>query len=452
MIEVSCPHCGFELRIKPKYAGQEGKCVQCNGRLRVPKAGEAQIAVPVSKAAKASESSKTPAAGPPPPPMNRELRTAAGAPKSGPPVESTALADLRDSSQGRAPAKKAPPPVSTALSDLHEANDAEPAEEFADRMYGPARPRSGGQLWILIVGLAVGLPFVLFTIFAVGVAVFRGSSMQITQDGAAARPAGSIPAAAVPRPPVGPAPSPRGQQIPAYAATGLPTYPGVVFTAAPHDENPMYAKMSAIDPSTMQTFRAVTSEDNEEISKSFYLQLEAQNWTISESGMGNQANREIYIVASKGGQTLAYYTVAAGEGAAVYITLAGAAAGNGSETAESGERMDAIPIHEFPHFPGLELAPGTTLPAYTGPGGQAPDYQAAYEGTVAATVTNVSEFYKDALDGDRWGWTEFTQADEPNQPFFVKGGHGDFRYVLEGKPVARGTQVVLAFVQPGTPF
>lgn len=451
MIEVSCPHCGFELRIKPKYAGLEGKCMECKGRLRVPRADEPQVAIAVAKKAKDLKPSEVPAAVPPPP-MNRELRTESSAPKSAPPIDSTTLADLGAPAAPHAPAKPPAPPASTSLDDLQKVDDAELLHEGAVDLSSAERPRSGGQLWILIAALVIGVPFVLFTIFAVGTAVFRDSSPQVVQDGVVTPPTESSPAAVGPRPPIGPAPGPRSRQTPAYAATGLPTYPGLVFSTAPHTENPLYAKLNAIDPSTMQTFRAVTAEDNEEVSKSFYLQLEAQNWSIADSGMGDQANKEIYIIGSKNGQTLAYYTVAVGEGAAVYVTLAGAAPGDGPEVSEPSEQMVAIPLDQFPHYPGLELAPGSALPSYVTPMGDPPNYQAAFEGTVAATFPNVMEFYRDALEGGRWDRTSFTEADEPEQRFLVKGGHGDFRYVMEGKPTTRGTHVVLAFVQPGTPW
>lgn len=37
MIEYECPHCGHNLSIPEKYAGQAGKCNYCNERLVVPK-------------------------------------------------------------------------------------------------------------------------------------------------------------------------------------------------------------------------------------------------------------------------------------------------------------------------------------------------------------------------------------------------------------------------------
>jgi hypothetical protein len=453
MIEVNCPHCGFMLRIKPKYAGLKGKCIQCKGRLQVPGPGEPQVATALPKRAKDIAAEELPAGEPSaPPPMQRELPTASKTPKPVPPVESTALADLKEPSGPKAPAKPAPLPVSTSLDDLHKADDAELLEDGAGDVPLPARPRSGGQLWVLVAGLVVGVPFVLLTIFVVGNSVFPSGSTPVTHDGVADAPrvpeAPASPLMGV-RPAAGNTSGPRSRQTPAYAATGLPTYPGLVFTAAPNSDNPLFATMNAAGPPVAQTFQAFTTEDSEEISKTFYLQLEAQNWTITNSGMGEQANKEVFIYASKGGQNLAYYTVVRGQGAAVYVTLAGAQTASGTESAAE---MVAIPLHEFPHYPGLTLAPGSALPSYTSPTGETPEYQAAFEGTVAATVAGVSEFYKDALDGDRWGWTNFSHAEGPDQPFVAKGGRGNLRYVLEGKSVARGTHVVLAFVQPGTPF
>lgn len=36
MLSLNCPHCGANLQIPEKYAGQTGVCVKCNGKLSVP--------------------------------------------------------------------------------------------------------------------------------------------------------------------------------------------------------------------------------------------------------------------------------------------------------------------------------------------------------------------------------------------------------------------------------
>ena len=36
MIEMDCPHCNHPLRIGDQYAGQNGKCKHCNGKIAVP--------------------------------------------------------------------------------------------------------------------------------------------------------------------------------------------------------------------------------------------------------------------------------------------------------------------------------------------------------------------------------------------------------------------------------
>ncbi len=37
-IEMLCPHCGHQLRIPDRFAGQKGGCVHCKGRFTVPDA------------------------------------------------------------------------------------------------------------------------------------------------------------------------------------------------------------------------------------------------------------------------------------------------------------------------------------------------------------------------------------------------------------------------------
>jgi len=47
MIEHNCPHCGKQLVIEDRYAGQSGKCVHCQGVMQVPKcstAGQSKVA------------------------------------------------------------------------------------------------------------------------------------------------------------------------------------------------------------------------------------------------------------------------------------------------------------------------------------------------------------------------------------------------------------------------
>ena len=36
MISLECPHCGHQMNIDDKYAGQEGKCANCKGDIIVP--------------------------------------------------------------------------------------------------------------------------------------------------------------------------------------------------------------------------------------------------------------------------------------------------------------------------------------------------------------------------------------------------------------------------------
>jgi hypothetical protein len=432
MIEINCPHCGFALSIKPKYAGREGKCAQCNGRLRVPELAPQE------------------------PPLQRELPTPSPR-RQVVPIESTALADL-DEKTSRIVANSAPPPVSTALDELHRVDEEwqDPAE--IKRLLEDAPPRAKGRFLKTAAAVVVGVPFLAFTLFAIVTAMNRdrvppiesesSDSPAVSETAAAETPAPST--ALRPPRPLGPAPTRGTQSNSAYAATGLPTYPGLQFSAAPNQENPLFSTLTGVDPAAARTFRAVTSEGYEEVSTAFYQQFEAQRWSISNSGYGNQANKEVFIVAQKGPQTLAYCTVARGEFAAVYITIVGSPGTAASASSPSDGPMVAIPLSEFPHCPGLEMAGTSTVPAYTMATGSKPNYQAVFEGVVASTYADVAAFYKDALEGeDRWASTSFSETD---QAFMAKGGRGDFRYVLEGKPVTRGTHVVLGFVQPGTPF
>ncbi len=427
MIEINCPHCGFTLRIKPKYAGREGKCAKCNGRLTVP--------------------ALTPAE----PPLQRELPTPKPRHRAEP-VESTALADLDDAPPPK-PARPAPAPVSTSLDDLdREESDWQDPAEIENLLQEPPAKKRRPVIGIL-VAVVLGIPFLVFTLYAMVNAIGGGGGSTTVEPASA----GTVAAQDAPAPqvalrppqPLGPAPSRGTQSNTGYAATGLPTYPGLQFAPAQNQQNPMFSTLTGIDPASARTFRAVTPEGYEAVSTAFYQQFEAQGWTITSSGYGNQANKEVFIVAQKQNQTLAYCTVAHTGGTAVFITIAGTPASFAS-SAPSDAPMVAIPLHEFPHFPGLEFAGTSTLPEYTMPTGGKPNYQAAYEGVVTATFADVSAFYKDALETEgRWASTSFTESDGK---FTAKGGRGDFRYVLEGKPVTRGTHLVLAFVQPGTPF
>lgn len=431
MIEINCPHCGFALRIKSKYAGREGKCAKCNGRLRVPELASVE------------------------PPLQRELPT----PKprhQAVPAESTALADLQDAPPPK-PARPAPAPVSTSLDELHRADDdwQDPAE--VENLLREPPPRSKGRFVGIALVTAIGVVFLAFTLFALVNALGGGeastASVESADSAATDAAAQQVPAqltALRPPRPLGPPPTGGNLAGTSYAATGLPTYPGLQFASASNQENPMFSTLTGIDPASCRTFRAVTTDGFEEVSTAFYQQFEAQGWTIANSGYGNQANNEVFILAQKGNQSLAYCTMAHSSGTAVFITLAGAPGVPATAGPSAETPMVAIPINEFPHYPGLEFAGTSALPAYTMPTGNKPNYQAAFEGVVMATYADVSVFYKDALESEgRWASTSFTDSDEG---FMAKGGRGDFRYVLEGKPVTRGTHLVLAFVQPGTPF
>lgn len=42
VIELQCPHCGHQLRIKPQFAGKRGRCKRCRGHIFVPSDAPAQ--------------------------------------------------------------------------------------------------------------------------------------------------------------------------------------------------------------------------------------------------------------------------------------------------------------------------------------------------------------------------------------------------------------------------
>lgn len=42
-IEMLCPHCGHQLRIPDRFAGQKGGCIHCKGRFTVPDAPDVDI-------------------------------------------------------------------------------------------------------------------------------------------------------------------------------------------------------------------------------------------------------------------------------------------------------------------------------------------------------------------------------------------------------------------------
>ncbi len=468
MIEINCPHCGFALRIKPKYAGREGKCAKCNGRLRVPDLEPAvettprEISVtptppglaPVSTSLEDLQEDNLP------PVVDRApAATVAGIPKRDddgprPEFESTALDDLdkvenwQDEWEGAE--SREPRPAGARLTVWYWvlAVVAAPVALVWGLVLPRKHPKKMTAILAPIVILVAG-GFLAFTVFAVvGTAFHDDDSASAAASAVTPQVAssGAVPAASEPgRPHQG---APAVQRVSVYEATGLPTYPGLTFRPVSPSENPAYVSLGVADPSTTQTFCAMTNVNNDEICKSFFQQFEAQNWTITDSGYREEAHATVFILGEKNGEKLAYCTAVTREGLAVYITLA-----RGEQSAATTEGATATaPIDEFPHYPGLTLTATSSVPDYVGPTGRKPYYQSAFDGTVMATLTDVAEFYKDALDGGRWSWNDFSQPDEPNPHFLAKGGRGDFRYVLQGKPVARGTHVVLGFVQPGTPF
>ncbi len=45
-IEMICPHCGHQLRIPERFAGQKAGCIHCKGRFQVPDAPIAVDSIP----------------------------------------------------------------------------------------------------------------------------------------------------------------------------------------------------------------------------------------------------------------------------------------------------------------------------------------------------------------------------------------------------------------------
>lgn len=100
MIEMECPHCGHQLRIRSKYAGKQGQCKHCQGFVDVPNTYAAEV----------EEEARRAAAELPTTPINRPAK----------PEKGTALADLMadGAPAAESPIEKPPREESTALDDL----------------------------------------------------------------------------------------------------------------------------------------------------------------------------------------------------------------------------------------------------------------------------------------------------------------------------------------------
>lgn len=384
MIEMPCPHCGYHLRIKEKYAGREGRCEKCNGPIRVPEAGGSSHPSEPRLGMKA----------PPPPPGGG----------------STALENLQVNDNWEPP----------------------PAVAGVDTAASPQHSRVGCLYWLLVVFFTPGaliwgivLPkdhpqkaaaiiipifiMVLVPVIAlliVGAGYFATKQLASEDGGGIVSDSGAL--AITPaqlQVEVSPsaystleANNPRGQEnaltwrssdpeiakvvgnpqsamvygmspgtatITAegimsgeqatatvtvvaataeettaaastnvadlgttasaeYAATGLPPYPGMEFDAAPHKENAMYPSLGVTDASVVSTFKGLTSGDYEAISTHFYEHLTANGWTITTTGYGNPDNGEFFMYAQRGGERVGYATKAENGQVAVYLSLADA--------------------------------------------------------------------------------------------------------------------------------
>ncbi len=377
MIELTCPHCGHQLRIQSKYAGREGKCKHCQGPILVP--STASLAVP---------SEDLPGATSPPPPMPGG-------------VGSTALDDLNVDANWQPPARVAG--VEATPQETHSRVGCwywllvvffTPGALIWGILLPKGHPQRTAAIVIPIL-IMVLVPVAALAIFGAGLLALNQvttiesdagdlaitpSNLQIevsrsdysklqannpagqenavtwrSSDPEIAKVVGNAQSAIV----YGMAPGTAtiaaegimsGEQatatvtvVPAqstgdsaaedsgesgvtttveFVSTGLPSYPGMEFETAPHADNAMYPSLGVSDPSALKTFKGLTSDDYETVSTHFYEHLKVQGWAILNSGYGDPNKQEFYMFAQRGNERLGYATGAENGRVAVYMTLA----------------------------------------------------------------------------------------------------------------------------------
>lgn len=448
MIEMPCPHCGHHLRIKEKYAGREGRCEKCNGPIRVPEAGASSHPSEPRLGMKA-----------PPPPGGG----------------STALENLQVNDNWEPPPAVAG--VETAASHQHSRVGClywllvvffTPGALIWGIVLPKDHPQKAAAIiipiFIMVLVPVIALLIVGAGYFATKQLAVESESGYASESGEQATPTATIADVTAeeltPTTPLPDAQEASGAASADYAATGLPPYPGMEFTTAPHAENAMYPSLGVTDASVVSTFKGLTDGDYEAISTHFYEHLTANGWTIMNTGYGNPDNEEFFMYAQRGGERVGYATKAENGRVAVYWSLTDTSEDTPASTPSSAvasavhpsapavpSGTSNVPLAAFPRYGNVQFSPNTTPPAFTGFGGEKPDYLATYEGTVAANYKEVSEFYKEQLRQGQWHWISFGHMDAPDQHFSSSGDAGnDLQFVLEGKPTGDGgTRLRLGF-------
>ncbi len=501
MIEMPCPHCGHHLRIKEKYAGREGRCEKCNVPIRVPEVGASSHPSEPRLGMKA----------PPPPPgggstalENLQVNDNWEPPPAVAGVETAAsnqhsrvgclywllvvfftpgaliwgIVLPKDHPQ-KAAAIIIPIFIMVLVPVI--ALLIVGAGYFATRQLasegGVGNVSDSGALAITPAQLQIEVSPSAYSTLEANKP--RGQENAVTwrsSDPEIAKVVGNPQSAMV----YGMSPGTAtitaegimsGEQATATVTVVAATAEETSAAASPNvadlgttasAENAMYPSLGVTDASAVSTFKGLTSGDYEAISTHFYEHLTANGWTIMTTGYGNPDNGEFFMYAQRGGERVGYATKAENGQVAVYLSLADTSEDTPASTPQPATAPAAsppppaatsatsnVPIGAFPRYGDVQFSPNTTPPAFTGFGGEKPDYIATYEGVVAANYKEVSDFYKEQLRQGQWYWIRFGHMDAPDQYFSSSGDAGDdLQFVLEGKPEGSGgTRLRLGFYE-----
>lgn len=294
MIEMNCPHCGHQLRVRSKYAGRQGQCRHCQGFVDVPNTYADILDEPERGPSDVSTVSPQLAA-------------------------STALADLMADDEPEPVAPTLPMPADAMASLLDE-----PPPQF----YAPL----GGYYWLLAVIVApaalvrgfllpnahpqkkqaiiVPLVSLISVLFLLGIAIvvrpsiewptFRGDNRT---DATSAVPVATTPPAMLPE-----AITSSTNAGKAYAQTRLPSYPGLLFSVVDQSENELSGPLATAAPSALTTFEGYVEKDFESITLYFFQELQNRGWAISDYDYGDKTKGETYIIGSKDTIGIVYRT------------------------------------------------------------------------------------------------------------------------------------------------
>jgi hypothetical protein len=384
MIEINCPHCGHQLRIRAAYRGKHGKCKHCGGRVDVPADAES------------SDTLNT---------LPNELPKPIG-------EESTALADLVADGENPNPT---PPPAQPAEPELQ--FDAFPPPRHqrhkplgvlywllaifltpAALIWGIVLPSGHPQkrMAILVPIILIGAGFLLFVFLAVFVILplglitvldFQGGDAVTDADsgglvitpsaiemevsphayerletnsepgmendltwrssdpsvvkvigqprsatiygispGTATITAENIVSGeqATATVQVVPATTQAPEPAPAprltYERTRLPEYPDMTFEITDESANELGGPLADADPSTLTTFEGYTPDYYEDVTAHFFQTLQDDGWEIADYGYADQDNGETYMFGEKEGFGFVYRTQSDGTGTQVVIT------------------------------------------------------------------------------------------------------------------------------------